>query len=205
MNPREALVDPQGAVFHSILLLVTLAVLVGTSFTEGVHVWAVTLAGGGLGVIRDFIFDLHQGKRHRHGGKIAADLPNGQGSENGTQDPNKHVIAKDRPLPAPKAATYQQHSVDDSRDENITLPSLWRKASHRFPNLTMTLSRLPWPLLPFAVGMFILVQSLEHLGYISIFASWTAKACHSPAQAVFFVGCIVAFGLCPLCGTVSTR
>lgn len=180
VDPREALVDPQGAIFHSVLLLVTLGVLVGTSFTEGVHVWAVTLAGGGIGFIRDFIFDYHNGRRMR---RRSDTLPN----KDGLSDPGKDTNGKEE---------YKMN-------EKISLPLLWRRACHRFPNLTMTLARLPWPLLPFAVGMFILVQSLERLGYISIFAGWAAKACSSPAASTFFVGSIVAFGLCPLCGTVS--
>lgn len=183
VKPREALIDPQGAIYHSMLMLVTLAVLVGTSFAEGVHVWAVTLAGGGLGVLRDFIFDLHNGHRRQAHSKSIA---NGT-STTGSLDTNKDAASES------KAVTSERWS----------LPLLWRTACHRFPITTTTLARLPWPLLPFAVGMFILVQSLEHLGYISIFAGWTAKACHSPAAAVFFVGSIVAFGLCPLCGTVS--
>lgn len=176
VNPREALVDAQGAVFHSVLLLVTLGVLVGTSFTEGVHVWAVTLAGGGLGVIRDFIFDYHIGRR-----KPEVDT-------NGIPETGKDA---------------ESHKKENLAQAKVSLPMLWRRACHSFPNLTMTLARLPWPLLPFAVGMFILVQSLERLGYISIFATWAARACSSPAASVFFVGSIVAFGLCPLCGTVG--
>lgn len=182
VDPSEALVDPQGAIFHSALLLVTLAVLVGTSFTEGVHVWAVTLAGGGLGVVRDFIFDYHVGRR----------APNSDPMPN---ESNTHTHSE--------PAKEGDGSGITRKDEKLSLPLLWQKACRRFPVLTTTLGRLPWPLLPFAIGMFILVQSLERLGYISIFAGWASKACSSPAASVFFVGSIVAFGLCPLCGTVS--
>jgi hypothetical protein len=184
VNPRAALVDPQGAVFHSVLLLVTLAVLVGTSFAKGVHVWAVTLAGGGIGVIRDFLFDY----------------------TNGLREARKNLASEKTLANSTPSNIESLDSVPrtDLSDHKISMPLLWRRFKERFPNLATTLSRLPWPLLPFAVGMFILVQSLDRFGYIEIFAGWTAKACSSPAAAIYFVGTIVAFGLCPLCGTVSS-
>lgn len=176
VNPKEALVDPQGAVFHTTLLLVTLGVLVGTSFVPGgVEVWMVTLPGAVVGVIRDVIYDL-------------------------TKHKTKRIDSPVEVLDADKVSGLE---MDPKSQERVTLPYLWRRMKEILPNTSITLSRLPWPLLPFAVGMFILVRSLDRFGYISIFAEWTAKACTSPAAAVFFVGGIVALGLCPLCGTVS--
>lgn len=164
VDARSALVDPRGAVFHTTLLLTTLATLVGTSFVPGgVGVWMVTAPAAIVGIIRDVLHDMHA---NRKGSK-----------------------------------TF------DSRDstEPTTLPSIWRRVKAVLPSTAGTLSRLPWPLLPFAVGMFILVRSLSRFGYIEIFATWAARACSSPASAVFFVGGIVAFGLCPLCGTVGLQ
>jgi len=87
------------------------------------------------------------------------------------------------------------------RRGRITLPSVYRRISNRFPTLTSTLSRLPWTLLPFALAMFILVRSLGYLGWISIFATWMERVCINPAATVFFVGFMAALVLCPLCGT----
>ena len=46
IDPKTALVDPPGAVFHSVLMLITLGTLVGTSFVSGgkVQVWMVTVS-----------------------------------------------------------------------------------------------------------------------------------------------------------------
>ncbi|SCV70380.1 BQ2448_1774 [Microbotryum intermedium] len=52
-NPRSALLDPKGAIFHSVLMLLTLAVLVGTSFVKSVEVWMVTAPGGIIALLRD--------------------------------------------------------------------------------------------------------------------------------------------------------
>ncbi|KDE03406.1 hypothetical protein MVLG_06122 [Microbotryum lychnidis-dioicae p1A1 Lamole] len=53
VDPRSALLDPKGAVFHSALMLVTLVVLVGTSFVKSVEVWMVTAPGGIIALLRD--------------------------------------------------------------------------------------------------------------------------------------------------------
>lgn len=181
VDPRSALVDPAGAIFHAVLLLTTLAVLVGTSFIRSVEVWMITAPAGILGFCRDLFFDWKAG----HGKRFAPGTSK-QIEESG----------KTSPLPG--------DGLPIRETQKITLPSLWRRAKIRLPNASITFSRLPWPLLPFAVGMFILVRSLAHLGYIDIFAGWAVKACSSPAASVFFVGTIVAFGLCPLCGTVGS-
>lgn len=172
VDPRSTLVDAQGAIFHTVLLLVTLAVLVGTSFL-GVEVWMITAPAAVVGLIRDVFYDLHSSRQAKR--------------------------VKSSPPPEAHANGQPLHKTP----RRVTVPSLWRSFSRRLPSTSLTLSRLPWPLLPFAVGMFILVRSLDRLGYIGIFAEWTARACTSPAAAVFFVGAIVALGLCPLCGTVS--
>lgn len=208
VDPRSALVDPQGAIFHATLLLTTLAVLVGTSFAHGVHVWAVTLAGGGVGLIRDLLYDLKYAgssassakktKLQANEHKVQA---NGTPAKsNGPENPDNVVNGK---TVAPSDGDASRMTPPLLVHQRTSLPLLWKKFSARCPSLSTTLARLPWPLLPFAVGMFILVQSLEHFGYIGIFAGWAAKACTSPAATVYFVGAIVAFGLCPLCGTVS--
>lgn len=173
VDPRSTLVDAQGAIFHTVLLMVTLAVLVGTSFLGGVEVWMITAPAAIVGLIRDVLYDL------RSNGKTKRDK----------SSPPLESHANGQPLAKPT--------------RRISVPSLWRSFSRRLPSTSLTLSRLPWPLLPFAVGMFILVRSLDRLGYIGIFAEWTARACTSPAASIFFVGTIVALGLCPLCGTVS--
>ena len=87
--------------------------------------------------------------------------------------------------------------------KRISLTCMWANLCKTLPSTTHTLTRLPWPLLPFAIGMFILVRSLDRLGYIPIFAKWAARACNTPVRAVFFVGAVTAVGLCPLCGTAG--
>ncbi|MBW0468694.1 hypothetical protein O181_008409 [Austropuccinia psidii MF-1] len=56
--PWSALVDPQGAFFHGILMVATLITLVGTSFLKSVSVWQVTLPAGVLALVRDIVCDI---------------------------------------------------------------------------------------------------------------------------------------------------
>lgn len=57
------------------------------------------------------------------------------------------------------------------------------------PRTTRTVSRLPLDLVPFAFSMFILVQGLAHVGFVSIMARGVVRVCrHSAAASVFFMG-----------------
>ncbi|KAG8739977.1 hypothetical protein FRC12_016149 [Ceratobasidium sp. 428] len=72
----------------------------------------------------------------------------------------------------------------------------------RFPTPTTTLSRLPYPLLPFAFAMFILVQGLASTGWIKVFAKWWGAW----ARASGLLGVVGGMGfvsvcLCNVCGT----
>ena len=195
VRPRDALVDPFGAIFHSVLMLITLGVLVGSSFIGGVEVWMVTLPGGLVSLTRDVLYDIFSKRKSREAEAAA---------QSQRQDKERNAPQPEKAAKTDSTATIVAPSSPSApnQDQRATLPSIWRSINRLLPKSSTTFSRLPWSLLPFAIGMFILVRSLDTLGYIPIFASWTAKACTSPAAAVFFVGGIVAFGLCPLCGTV---
>lgn len=73
--------------------------------------------------------------------------------------------------------------------------------TRRFPCTTQTVKHLPLPLLPFAMSMFILISSLGHLGWVTIFARWLASLCTTPARTVYIVGLIGSLVLCPFLGT----
>ena len=72
--------------------------------------------------------------------------------------------------------------------------SRYQKIKQRFPNTFTTLARLPLSLVPFAFGMFILVQSLDYLNWITLFSSWL----------VIVSTAIGAIGTCFVVGFVTT-
>ncbi|KAA1110110.1 hypothetical protein PGT21_011011 [Puccinia graminis f. sp. tritici] len=81
------------------------------------------------------------------------------------------------------------------------LASLASRLARRFPCTSRTIAHLPLPLLPFAMAMFILISSLSHLGWVTVFARWLASVCTSPARAVYVVGLLGSMVLCPFMGT----
>ncbi|GAA5948811.1 hypothetical protein JCM3765_003909 [Sporobolomyces pararoseus] len=173
IDPRTALLDKDGAIFHTTLLLVTLATLVGTSFVKGgkVEVWMVTMPAGLIALFRD-IWSERKKPKVLKTEEIEMEVPT-------------------QPVSTPQ--------VTPSR--RISLPYLVSKTCERFPTTTSTISRLPLSLLLFAGGVFVLSRGLTTLGWTSVFAGWLAKICVNPAATVFFVGYLVAFVLCPLVGT----
>jgi Na+/H+ antiporter NhaD/arsenite permease-like protein len=194
VNPRAALIDPAGAIFHSTLMLITLAVLVGTSFVpdEAVSVWMVTLPAGVIAICRDVVTDWVRDKEKRKAKSPATTPTEGEG-------PAK-LEGVDTPPPIPTQQTFVSFPPSHFPPERQTLSSFVRFLAHRFPITSTTMSRLPIPILPFAMGMFILVQSLLERGWVDVIARGFARACTTPATTTFFIGYMTVI-LCPFCGT----
>ncbi|KAA1072763.1 hypothetical protein PGT21_000805 [Puccinia graminis f. sp. tritici] len=85
------------------------------------------------------------------------------------------------------------------------LASFASRLARRFPCTSRTIAHLPLPLLPFAMAMFILISSLSHLGWVTVFARWLASVCTSPARAVYVVGLLGSMVLCPFMGSASRQ
>lgn len=167
------LIDKQGAVFGSVVLVAALGVLVGTS-TIGVPVWEVTVPAAGIVLMRDV---YHDWKLGANGGQVNGDafpLRTIQGcSEKG------HVIATPAHADFPdteRHAVDLGNNVDAESSSPFDLLSFIQHClntlSSRFPTFTTILKRLPISLLPFAILMFILVQGLSAQGWVEVFARW---------------------------------
>ncbi|SPO39873.1 uncharacterized protein PSFLO_05354 [Pseudozyma flocculosa] len=75
------------------------------------------------------------------------------------------------------------------------------RLAQTFPTVSIVLSRLPLPLLPFAFGMFILVQALAHVGFINILAGGLGTVCaHGYVATAFFISSLGVV-LCNIGGT----
>ncbi|KAF7798858.1 hypothetical protein EIP86_010085 [Pleurotus ostreatoroseus] len=93
-NESQALTDKKGAIFGSILLLITLAVLVGTS-TIGVAVWQVTVPPAVIMLMRDTYYDWSHTRKRRPADAMD-DIPR--------EMPLKHFVS-------PEAATIEMDAV----------------------------------------------------------------------------------------------
>ncbi|SNX82521.1 uncharacterized protein MEPE_01227 [Melanopsichium pennsylvanicum] len=70
-----------------------------------------------------------------------------------------------------------------------------------FPTVSIVLSRLPFPLLPFAFSMFILVQALAHVGFINILAAGLGRVCSAGYIPTAFFISFLGIILCNIGGT----
>ncbi|GAA96901.1 uncharacterized protein L969DRAFT_96793 [Mixia osmundae IAM 14324] len=175
VSPRDALLDPRGAAFYTILMLVTLATLVGTSFVSDgkVQVWMVTAPAGLLALAHDIVVDWRRWPQARVPAR-ASETVSAQADATAAVRIPEHEF--------PPSRVNQKPSV------RMSLPQLLRYASRRFPVTSTTVSRLPLPLLPFAFSWFILVRGLGYLGWISTFARWAATMCVNSALTAFVAG-----------------
>jgi Na+/H+ antiporter NhaD/arsenite permease-like protein len=208
-DPWSKLRDRTGAIFLSVLLLVTVAVLVGTSFVphHAVEVWMVTAPAGILGFLWDLGSDWFRPRQQqqniirRQSLDQAAEMQRvDRTASNGSERVPIRSAQLEKP-PTPPSAPLSPEDKPPASQSQTTLLSLLRHFDRRFPATSRTIQRLPIPLLPFAMCEFILVRGLAQRGWISVFASGFANACTTPARTVFFMGFVSAAFLCPLAGT----
>lgn len=208
-DPWSKLRDRIGAIFLSVLLLVTVAVLVGTSFVpeHAVEVWMVTAPAGVVGFLWDLGSDWFRPRQKEQ--NLLRRQSMDQTAE--MQRLDRTGSNRSQPVPAQPSSLEKTTATPDSnlspegksstRQSQTTLLSLLRHFDRRFPSTSRTIQHLPIPLLPFAMCEFILVRGLAQRGWISVFASGFANACTTPARTVFFMGFVSAAFLCPLAGT----
>ncbi|EED85293.1 predicted protein, partial [Postia placenta Mad-698-R] len=191
-----ALVDKQGAVVGSALLLVTLGVLVGTS-TIGVPVWEVTVPPAVLMLLRDIHHDWSRGRTVVASRRRS--VPPGSASNDATSARNQlelREIPSQPSMPEPCRSPAQSITLQAVFDRSRT------RLSSSFPTVAAIAQRLPIPLLPFAFLMFILVQSLSAQGWVEVLASWWGAW----ARKTGVMGAIGGMGFvacmfCNVCGT----
>ncbi|KAE8200379.1 hypothetical protein CF336_g727 [Tilletia laevis] len=226
IDPRAALVDKPGAIFVSFIMAATLGILITTSVTGHVKVYQIALPGAAVCLIRDAVVDYLAWRKGRLGvakAENGSQEPSAAGTvppKNGTAPSSKDIelatISKtSQPAevdgveskPAGDEATTpaETASKDDASKEHQSfftrLRNLPAKLEEIFPTVSVVMSRLPFPLLPFAFGMFILVQGLAHVGFIWILADGVGKVCaHGPAATAFFIS-VLGIILCNVAGT----
>ncbi|PWN22103.1 hypothetical protein BCV69DRAFT_246454 [Microstroma glucosiphilum] len=215
VRPREALVDPFGAIFGSIVMAATLIVLVGTSVTGAVEVYEIALPGAAICLLRDILKDLKDGRTERKARQKMSTNQSVESSAEPAVDAPGEAIELQKIGSAPGQTGERENANASSLTasgavfnlgparrmllKSLQFPSWFAKT---FPTVTAVFTRLPLPLLPFAFGMFILVESLAHVGFIDIMASGLGKVCSGAGEigTALFIGCLSVL-LCNLGGT----
>ncbi|KAJ2634990.1 hypothetical protein GGF40_003870 [Coemansia sp. RSA 1286] len=187
INPRSMLVRPKQAVFGSAVLVLCLIALSVSSFF-GAAVWMVTLPFGLLMLIIDIVVDLYltaaQQSKTEHDADSAEAKETALSPEPGILEPvfSSAVVS-----------TLCSETADRRECKNI-----WRKPKlilklqllmkKRLPTVDAVLYRLPYNIVPFSFGMFIIVESLSELGWTPRLSWLLKRVCPSVVPAVFVVG-----------------
>ena len=182
IEPSSMLVDKWGAIFGSVLLIVTLGVLVGTSILD-VPVWEITVPPAVIMFIRDVVYDWYTSR--------PAPVPESIDMET-TIVGSRTSATVGVPSPRPSREVHKFWGY--------LTPSY---LTSRFPTATTVLKRLPVALVPFALLTFVLVQGLTRRGWVELFANgWAWWASHTGVIGITAGMGIVTCILCnvsPLC------
>ncbi|KAH9042799.1 hypothetical protein EDB85DRAFT_1917085 [Lactarius pseudohatsudake] len=196
-RPSTALIDKPGAVFGSILLLVTLGVLVGTS-TIGVPVWQVAAPAAVMMLSHDVWRDWN----HYRSDQVVAE---GVRQSDRIPPTGIHLPIELGVLPLSTSRLDDGKPGQDIKPE-LTLSSLLLTCAHRVlgkvPGVCGICKKLPVALVPFAFLMFILVQGLASQGWVHVFAHWWGAWVNKTGVVGAAAGMTIGSGLlCNICGT----
>ncbi|KAI8147737.1 hypothetical protein BJV82DRAFT_593163 [Fennellomyces sp. T-0311] len=208
-DPKAVLIDPHGAIFGLVLLGICLATLIGTSFVHGVSVWMVTLPFAVIMLLRDVWYDWTMQWKNREPVSTSTSL-----SEN--EEVQNTVVIGERTEDVPAMTTIEMTNLDEvtapirqrgtrgtNNEENASTLQPIGKANDKamrswpkhmvwvirstLPTMTSVLLRMPWKILPFALSMFVLVEGLSEVGWISICATAMVSVARNYVATVFGV------------------
>ncbi|KAG9311167.1 hypothetical protein JVU11DRAFT_8234 [Chiua virens] len=102
-------------------------------------------------------------------------------------------------LPPPSTADIKvPWIVEKYRSYKTTIHA---RLDERFPTFITALPRLPFALIPFAFSQFILIEALNHQGWVNIFANWLVRASHKQVHPTIWLIGVLGVILCNLAGT----
>ena len=84
------------------------------------------------------------------------------------------------------------------------MDDLHDQLDRRFPTIITALPRLPFVLVPFAFSQFILIEALNHQGWVNVFANWLVRASLSRVHPTIWLIGVLDVILCNLSGTNLT-
>ncbi|CAE6527269.1 unnamed protein product [Rhizoctonia solani] len=205
LDPKAALADSHGAIFGSVLMITTLLVLVATS-TAGLHVevWMITVPAAIIMFLRDVSHDINAMRKSKMESKSdpGSSIEKPRSGEDVGETRRESDVIERGSFPEETSNRSSDGSLPKTRVSEPVASESSFALVRQFPTPITTLQRLPYPLLPFAFAMFILVQGLASTGWIAVFAGWWAAW----ARASGLLGVVGGMGfvsvcLCNVCGT----
>ncbi|RXW12621.1 hypothetical protein EST38_g13232, partial [Candolleomyces aberdarensis] len=216
LNPPKILRDRVGATFGGIWLATCLIMVMVLSFFH-VDVWKIMLpfAGG------KFIFDICWDHYRYSTGKIPKldesqprdDVKFADDSMGTTFTTSSLGNDFERTVPSPPSIDSDSTATSNlpSRLKNALLLNLihlhlkltrnYQKLAAHFPTFFTVLPRLPFGLVPFTFSQFILLEALQHQGWIDIFARWFVIASNKQIIPIVWLVGVLGVILCNISGT----
>ncbi|KAJ2159491.1 hypothetical protein GGF46_002987 [Coemansia sp. RSA 552] len=198
-RPRDIIRRKQQAVLGAGILVSCLVALSVSSFF-GVAVWIVTLPFGVAMLVVDAVADLSMTRNSTHPSVVVLPAPpvHTLGSAEAIQM-QPCGSADSVPTTIVAASTPEDHTgVGEPFEDRFTRAI--QRTNHRcrsvmelrVPTIYAVFQRLPYGIIPFALGMFIIVESLSSQGWTPRLAWALVRICTTTASAVFVVGIITA-------------
>ncbi|KAF7316125.1 Arsenical pump membrane protein [Mycena indigotica] len=173
---RGAIRDPVSAAVGTVLLFSCIVVIMVVSFFK-VDVWKITLPFA----VAKFLFDLvwDYGRSHKK-----------TGLKTNQEEPNRDFEKRITPaITEPSKGTLLQM--------DYALASVKRT----FPTACTALPRLPFALAPFSFSQFILIEALDHQGWIDVFGHWLARTTRDQIHPTIWLVGVLGIILCNVAGT----
>ncbi|KAJ4479173.1 hypothetical protein J3R30DRAFT_3289328 [Lentinula aciculospora] len=227
LNPRSVLRDPVGALVGSLILGSCLVVIIIVSFFK-IDVWKISLPFAMAKLMFVLAWDHYRfttGRlsHHIHSSKIqdsstgnedsvlselkrTVSLPIEEGSlQKETSGADERISAPgtvDRRFPpSPSKLSESLESVKILPNTQRRLQVIHERLTAHFPTFFTALPRLPFGLVPFSFSQFILIEALQHQGWIEVFANWLSKASQGKIHASIWLIGVIGVLLCNVAGT----
>ncbi|KAJ4497736.1 hypothetical protein C8R41DRAFT_820898 [Lentinula lateritia] len=110
------------------------------------------------------------------------------------------VVDRTSPVSSSKSSKLSQ-SVEIFPNTRRRLQTTHDGLAAHFPTFLTALPRLPFALVPFAFSQFILIEALQHQGWIDVFAHWLSKASQGKIHPSIWLIGVIGVLMCNVAGT----
>ncbi|KAJ3998255.1 hypothetical protein F5050DRAFT_1798553 [Lentinula boryana] len=112
-----------------------------------------------------------------------------------SQDPNRSSS------PSPSKLSGSSEVVEIFPNSRRRLRATHARLAAHFPTFFTALPRLPFALVPFAFSQFILIEALQHQGWIDVFAHWLSIASQGQIHSSIWLIGVIGVVMCNVAGT----
>ncbi|KAJ3726886.1 hypothetical protein C8R42DRAFT_694409 [Lentinula raphanica] len=217
LDPKSVLRDPEGAIVGSLFFGTCLVVIIIVSFFK-IDVWKISLPFAVAKLLpRRNLSPGSSEDSSADTGVDPMDLQTQQAMTMATDGPhcqevissNAHspIIAStalkntEKSPPSPPSKSELSEQIENRPYTRRHLQLTHARLAAHFPTFFTALPRLPLTLVPFAFSQFILIEALQHQGWIDVFARWLAIASQGQIQSSIWLIGVIGVLMCNVSGT----